>query len=78
MNSIYFHRSAWSADRTCIATASSRRHGFTHADVIFEAHKIRVERGDYNIAEIHLADAIERLTARRNGSVLRPSPKNPF
>ena len=24
-------------------------HGFTHADVLLEAHKIRVERGDYNI-----------------------------
>ena len=25
-------------------------HGFTHADVLLEAHKIRVARGDYNIA----------------------------
>jgi hypothetical protein len=24
--------------------------GYTHADVLLEAHKIRVERGDYNIA----------------------------
>ena len=24
-------------------------HGFTHADVLLEAHKLRVERGDYNI-----------------------------
>ena len=39
-------------------------HGFTHADVLMEAHRIRVERGDYNIAEIHLADAIEALIAR--------------
>ncbi|MBO6724467.1 MAG: VOC family protein [Rhizobiaceae bacterium] len=36
-------------------------HGFTHADVLLEAHKIRVARDDYNIAEIHLADAIEKL-----------------
>jgi catechol 2,3-dioxygenase-like lactoylglutathione lyase family enzyme len=40
-------------------------HGFTHADVLAEAHKIRVEQGDYNIAPVHLADAIENLTKRR-------------
>ena len=39
-------------------------HGHTHADVLIEAHKIRVARGDYNIAEMHLADAIEALTER--------------
>jgi hypothetical protein len=39
--------------------------GYTHADVLFEAHKLRVARGDYNIAEVHLADAIEQMTARR-------------
>ena len=40
-------------------------HGFTQADVLAEAHKIRVEQGDYNIAPVHLADAIETLTKRR-------------
>ena len=40
-------------------------HGFTHADVLAEAHKLRVERDDYNIAPVHLADAIEILTKRR-------------
>ena len=39
--------------------------GYTHADVLLEAHKLRVERGDYNIAPVHLADAIEILTKRR-------------
>ena len=50
--------------------------GFSHADVLFEAHTIRVARGDPNIAEIHLADAIESLMARR-GSTLSAdrSPK---
>jgi hypothetical protein len=38
--------------------------GHAHADVLLEAHRLRVERGDYNIAEIHLADAIENLVAR--------------
>ena len=33
--------------------------GFTHAEVLLEAHRIRVERGDYNIDRVHLADAIE-------------------
>jgi glyoxalase family protein len=38
--------------------------GSTHAEVLFEAHQIRVDRGDYNIADEHLADAIERITRR--------------
>ena len=44
-------------------------HGFTHANVLLEAHKIRVERGDYNIAPIHLADAIEALVRRSRASL---------
>jgi catechol 2,3-dioxygenase-like lactoylglutathione lyase family enzyme len=44
-------------------------HGFTHADVLLEAHKIRVERDDYNIAPIHLADAIEALVNRSRASL---------
>jgi catechol 2,3-dioxygenase-like lactoylglutathione lyase family enzyme len=43
--------------------------GHTHADVLLEAHRIRVERGDYNIAQIHLADAIEGLVARSRESL---------
>ncbi len=42
--------------------------GHTHAEVLAEAHRIRVSRGDRAIADIHLADAIERLVeARHNG-----------
>jgi catechol 2,3-dioxygenase-like lactoylglutathione lyase family enzyme len=53
--------------------------GFTHADVLLESHKIRVERGDYNIAEIHLADAIERLIARDRASLSTDrAPKHPY
>jgi catechol 2,3-dioxygenase-like lactoylglutathione lyase family enzyme len=33
--------------------------------VLAEAHRIRTERGDYNIAQVHLADAIETLVQRR-------------
>jgi catechol 2,3-dioxygenase-like lactoylglutathione lyase family enzyme len=43
--------------------------GHTHADVLLEAHRIRVERGDYNIGTIHLADAIEALVARSRQSL---------
>ena len=36
---------------------------------LLEAHKIRVERGDYNIAQDHLADAIETLVRRSRASL---------
>lgn len=53
--------------------------GFSHADVLHEAHLIRVARGEYNIAEIHLADAIERLIGRRQGSLSEDrAPKDPY
>ena len=45
--------------------------GVTHADVLLEAHKLRVVQGDHNIAEAHLADAIEALTQRANSLALR-------
>jgi len=44
-------------------------HGSTHAEVLLEAHRIRVERGDYNIAQEHLADAIEALVRRSRESL---------
>jgi catechol 2,3-dioxygenase-like lactoylglutathione lyase family enzyme len=54
-------------------------HGHTHADVLLEAHRLRIERGDYNIAPIHLADAIERLVARSQDSLSDDrSPKDPY
>jgi len=43
--------------------------GHTHADVLLEAHRIRVEREDYNIDREHLADAIEALVARSRESL---------
>ena len=54
-------------------------HGHTHADVLLEAHKLRVERGDYNIDRAHLADAIEALATRSTRSLSDDrSPKNPY
>jgi glyoxalase family protein len=53
--------------------------GFSHVDVLHAAHLIRVERGAYAIAEVHLADAIERLIAQRQGSLSEDrTPKNPY
>jgi glyoxalase family protein len=53
--------------------------GCTHADVMIEAHRIRVARGDYNITEIHLADAIEHLVTRRQQSLSEDrGAKNPY
>jgi len=53
--------------------------GYTHADVLFEAHRLRTERGDSNIAPVHLADAIESLVVRSRESLSEDrSPKNPY
>jgi catechol 2,3-dioxygenase-like lactoylglutathione lyase family enzyme len=54
-------------------------HGHTHADVLLEAHKLRVERGDYNIDRAHLADAIEALATRSTRSLSDDrSAQNPY
>jgi catechol 2,3-dioxygenase-like lactoylglutathione lyase family enzyme len=53
--------------------------GATHADVLLEAHRIRVERGDDNIAQGHLADAIETLVERSRASLSNDrSPQDPY
>ena len=52
--------------------------GHTHADVLLEAHRIRVANGDYNIARVHLADAIEQLAARRESLSGDRSAKDPY
>src|SRR5215217_4549381 len=53
--------------------------GHTHAEVLLEAHRVRVERGDYNIDRVHLADAIERLVERGRESLSDDrSPKDPY
>lgn len=43
--------------------------GCTHAEVMIEAHRIRVARGDCNIQKVHIADAIELLVERRQQSL---------
>jgi catechol 2,3-dioxygenase-like lactoylglutathione lyase family enzyme len=44
--------------------------GYTYADVLFTAHRIRVAEGAYNIQDAHIADAIAELTARKAGSLV--------
>ena len=57
----------WGSSWSLPATSSSRQAPM-HADVLREAHNIRVAKGDYNIADEHLADAIELLSRK-------PEPK---
>ena len=53
--------------------------GYTHGDVLLEAHKLRVERGDHHIAQVHVADAIERLVGRSRASLSQDrAPKDPY
>lgn len=53
--------------------------GCRHADVMIEAHRIRVARGDHHIDKEHLADAIELLVSRGQQSLSDDrSAKNPY
>jgi glyoxalase family protein len=53
--------------------------GHTHADVLFEAHNLRVARDDRNILPEHLADAIENLVLRSRASLSEDrSAKHPY
>lgn len=53
--------------------------GVTEAEVLLEAHKIRLSRKEYNISDEHLADAIEALTERTTRSLSKDrSPKDPY
>jgi len=53
--------------------------GHTHAEVLLEAHKLRVERGDHHIAQVHLADAIEDMVRRSRESLSDDrSPRDPY
>jgi glyoxalase family protein len=48
--------------------------GFTYADVLAAAHRIRVAAGDYNVAERHLAEAIQELSQRKESIESVSSP----
>jgi glyoxalase family protein len=52
---------------------------FAQAVERLAAHRLRVQRGDYNIAPIHLADAIEQLVTRSRDSLSEDrSAKDPY
>ena len=54
-------------------------HGVTHAEVLAEAHRIRLAAGDKAIGEVHLADAIEAIVHARQKSLSSDrSAKNPY
>ncbi|MDX6645381.1 MAG: hypothetical protein QOK40_1108 [Miltoncostaeaceae bacterium] len=54
-------------------------HGHTHVDVLFQAHLLRVESGDHNITELHVADAIEALVQSSRTSLSDDrAPKDPY
>jgi len=51
----------------------------THADVLMQAHLLRVERGEHHIDRTHVADAIETLTERSRASLSEDrSPKKAY
>ena len=53
--------------------------GSSHAEVMLEAHKIRVAAGDSHIQEVHLADAVERIVERRQASLSEDrEARNPY
>ena len=53
--------------------------GCRHADVMIEAHRIRVARGDHHIDREHLADAIELLVERGQQSLSSDrGARNPY
>jgi catechol 2,3-dioxygenase-like lactoylglutathione lyase family enzyme len=53
--------------------------GHSHADVLAEAHRCRIERDDTSIHEVHLADAIEHLIRRNRPSLSTDrTAKNPY
>ncbi|HBS49015.1 MAG TPA: glyoxalase, partial [Rhodobacteraceae bacterium] len=53
--------------------------GCTHAQILLEAHRIRVARGDNHIDRIHVADAIEALVLRGQDSLSEDrTPRDPY
>ena len=53
--------------------------GFTHVDVLREAHRLRVERDDHHIADEHIADAIELMVQQSQQTLSSDrAPKDPY
>jgi len=53
--------------------------GHTHGDVLLEAHRLRLARGERNIEPIHVSDAIEALIRQSRPSLSNDrSAKHPY
>jgi hypothetical protein len=64
MNSIYFRDpNGQLFEMACFKFQPPEGH--TIADVLSLAHRLRLESGDYNIADRHLADAIAELSGQK-------------
>jgi hypothetical protein len=78
MHSIYFKDPlGFLIELACYTFIPPR--GSSHAEVMLEAHKLRVARGDYSIERQHLADATVLIVERSQASLSDDrAPKNPY
>lgn len=78
MHSIYFKDPlGFLIELACYTFIPPR--GSSHAEVMLEAHKLRVARGDHHIERQHLADATVMIVERSQRSLSEDrSPKNPY
>jgi hypothetical protein len=78
MDSIYF-RDPLGQLIECASYKFEPPSGSNHVEVLFEAHKCRVARGDHHIAGEHLAEAIELIVKRKQSTLSEDrSPKDPY
>src|SRR5258707_4407151 len=65
MDSIYFRDpNRQLLEMACYKFVPPER--YSAADVLATAHRLRVAAGDYNIGDVHIADAIAELTERKS------------
>ncbi|WP_299618172.1 VOC family protein [uncultured Tateyamaria sp.] len=78
MDSIYFNDPlGLTIELACYKFIPPR--GSSHAEVLMEAHKIRVACGDDAIAEVHVADAVLAIVERSQPSLSADrGAKNPY
>lgn len=68
MDSIYF-RDPLGQLLECACYKFDPPTGSSHAEVLYQAHKIRVAAGAHHISDEHLADAIECIVTRNQASL---------
>ena len=78
MHSIYFKDPlGFLIELACYAFIPPR--GSSHAEVMLEAHKLRVARGDHHIERQHLADATIMIVERSQQSLSTDrTPRDPY